>query len=98
MRAADEVVKLAFPFLTFGLWSGALWADAAWGRYWAWDIKEVWALITWFIYLIYFHAGREKAGLTVRRSLLVLGFAAVLITFFVVNLLPDISSVHSYAR
>lgn len=98
MKSADEVVRLAFPFLTFGLWSGALWADAAWARYWAWDIKEVWALITWGVYLIYFHLGRRGAGLVLRRMLLLLGFAAVLVTFFVVNLLPNISSVHSYAQ
>lgn len=96
LRAADEVVRLAFPCLTFGLWSGALWADAAWARYWAWDIKEVWALITWVIYLIYFHLPSPTP--VWRRALLLAGFAAVLITFFVVNLLPDIVSVHSYAQ
>ena len=96
LRAADEVARLAFPFLTFGLWSGALWADAAWARYWAWDIKEVWALITWCVYLIYFHIC--SASPAVRRGLLLAGFVAVLITFFVVNLLPNIVSVHSYAQ
>ena len=96
LRAADEVVRLAFPFLTFGLWSGALWADAAWARYWAWDIKEVWALITWLVYLIYFHLPNPSPAW--RRGLLLGGFVAVLITFFVVNLLPNIVSVHSYAQ
>lgn len=96
LRAADEVVRLAFPFLTFGLWSGALWADAAWARYWAWDIKEVWALITWVVYLIYFHLPSQSP--VWRRVLLLSGFVAVLITFFVVNLLPNIVSVHSYAQ
>lgn len=97
LGAADAVVRLAFPFLTFGLWSGALWADAAWGRYWAWDIKEVWSLITWLIYLIYFHLEQSPAFAGWRRPLLLLGFLAVLITFFVVNLLPHIESIHSYA-
>ncbi|MBQ3218478.1 MAG: cytochrome c biogenesis protein CcsA [Akkermansia sp.] len=97
LQAADAAVRLAFPFLTFGLWSGALWADAAWARYWAWDIKEVWALITWCVYLLYFHLGC-KATVCVRRILLLLGFVAVLVTFFVVNLLPNIVSVHSYAQ
>ncbi len=97
LGAADAVVRLAFPFLTFGLWSGALWADAAWGRYWAWDIKEVWSLITWLIYLIYFHLERHPAFSHWRRPLLLLGFLAVLITFFIVNLLPHIESIHSYA-
>ena len=95
LTQADAVVRLAFPFMTFGLWSGALWADAAWGRYWAWDIKEVWSLITWIIYLLYFHAA--PAVPKCRRLLIVVGFAAVLITFFVVNLLPKIVSMHSYS-
>lgn len=97
-RTADALVKMAFPFMTFGLWSGALWADAAWGAYWSWDIKEVWALITWCIYLIYLHVERQHAFVTWRRPLLLLGFAAVLVTFFVVNLLPNIQSLHSYAQ
>ncbi len=96
LSGADAVVRLAFPFLTFGLWSGALWADAAWGRYWAWDIKEVWSLLTWGIYLMYFHAATHLP--TWRRPLLLLGFAAVVVTFFVVNLLPKLESVHSYAQ
>lgn len=95
LRAADAVVFLAFPFMTFGLWSGALWADAAWGRYWAWDIKEVWSLITWCTYIMYFHCRGALPGW--RRGLLLLGFAAVLVTFFVVNLLPKIASLHSYS-
>lgn len=98
LRAADAVVRLAFPFMTFGLWSGALWADAAWGGYWAWDIKEVWSLLTWCLYLIYLHVARYPAFASWRRPLLLLGFAAVVITFLVVNLLPHIESLHSYAR
>ncbi len=91
---ADAVVRLAFPFMTFGLWSGALWADAAWGGYWAWDIKEVWSLLTWTLYLIYFHTARQRPEW--RRPLVLLGFAAVLVTFLVVNLLPRLESLHSY--
>lgn len=98
LHAADAVARLAFPFMTFGLWSGALWADAAWGRYWAWDIKEVWSLLTWCLYLIYFHLARRGADAFWRRLLLLSGFAAVLVTFLVVNFLPRLESLHSYAR
>lgn len=98
MAAADAVVRLSLPFMTFGLWSGALWADAAWGGYWAWDIKEAWSLLTWCIYLIYLHVERYAAFAAWRRPLILLGFAAVVITFLVVNLLPHIESMHSYAR
>lgn len=98
LDAASSLVRLALPFMTFGLWSGALWADAAWGGYWAWDIKEAWSLLTWCVYLIYLHVERYPAFASWRRPLLLLGFAAVIITFLVVNLLPHIESMHSYAR
>ncbi len=98
LQEAGAVVHLALPFMTFGLWSGALWADAAWGGYWAWDIKEVWSLITWCIYLIYLHVEHYPAFACWRRPLLLLGFVAVVVTFLVVNLLPRIDSLHSYAQ
>ena len=95
LSQADTVVRLAFPFLVFGLCSGALWADDAWGRYWAWDIKEVWSLITCLVYLLYFHIARQLP--TWRRPLLFIAYGALLVTFLVVNLLPKITSLHSYA-
>lgn len=96
-RAADAVLRLAFPFLTFGLCSGAIWADAAWGGYWAWDIKEVWSLITWGIILLYFHLAHAPALAGWRKPLLLLAFVVMMITFLVVNLLPALDSMHSYA-
>ena len=101
LPAADAVVRMAFPFMTFGLWSGALWADGVWGGYWAWDIKEVWSLITWLLYIIYLHLpskSGEPALIRWRQTLLLLAFAALIVTFLVVNLLPKIASVHSYAQ
>ena len=91
---AEAVMRLGFPFMAFGLWSGALWADAAWGRYWAWDIKEVWSLMTWSVYAACFHLPHARA----RRWLILAGFACVVVTFLVVNLLPRLESVHSYAQ
>lgn len=94
LSVADALVRLAFPFLSFGLCSGMLWADAAWARYWAWDIKEVWSLITWSIYLIYFHTPPDAPA---RRALILLGFAAVLVTFVIVNFAsPHTPSLHTY--
>lgn len=98
LTAAGEVVRLSLPFMTFGLWSGAIWADAAWGGYWAWDIKEAWSLLTWSIYLIYVHVEHYRAFASWRRPLLLLGFVSVVVTFLVVNLLPSIQSMHSYAQ
>lgn len=97
MEAARSMLRLAFPFMTFGLWSGALWADEVWGGYWAWDIKEVWSLVTWGLYLIHFHLGSIPDWRKHERPVLLTAYAALLITFLVVNLLPKITSMHSYA-
>jgi len=92
-----EVLSIAFPLMTFGMLSGALWADQVWGGYWSWDTKETWSLITWFLYLIYFHC-RKTAGLKRYTNLAHgLAFAALITTFLLVNLLPKLASkLHSY--
>jgi len=96
-RASYETVRFAFPFLTFGMLSGAIWADEAWGIYWSWDPKETWAMITWTLYVVYFHC-RLRPQL--RRYVVpaqVAAFLALLTTFFLVNLLPKLASaLHSY--
>ena len=97
MEQACALARLSFGFLTFGLCSGALWADEVWGGCWSWDIKEVWALITWSLYLAYFHLSKESQIGRGGRALLLFAFAALLFTFFVVNWLPRIESLHSYA-
>ena len=51
----DQLIKVGYVFLTFGLLFGALWAKEAWGHYWTWDPKETWAFITWLGYLVYLH-------------------------------------------
>ena len=96
--ACYEVLRLAFPLLTFGMLSGALWADEAWGGYWSWDSKETWSLITWTLYLAYFHCRKECGLRRFENWAQGLAFAALLITFLLVNLLPKLSSaLHSYA-
>jgi cytochrome c-type biogenesis protein CcsB len=89
-------VLVGFHLLTLGIALGAYWANSAWGRYWGWDPKETSALLTWFIYAGYLHA-RVLRGWEGRRSalLLILGFVAVLFTYFAVNFL--VSGLHSYA-
>jgi cytochrome c-type biogenesis protein CcsB len=94
-RLMYQAVALGFLFLSVGILTGAVWADSAWGRYWSWDPKETWSLITWFIYAGLLHARLVK-GWQGRRIawLAVLGFAAVLFTYFGVSfLLPGL---HSY--
>jgi cytochrome c-type biogenesis protein CcsB len=95
-KAAYRIVAFAFPIYTFGVICGAIWAEAAWGRYWGWDPKETWAFITWVIYAAYLHA-RATAGWKGRAAawINVAGFAAMTFNFFVVNIV--ISGLHSYA-
>jgi cytochrome c-type biogenesis protein CcsB len=86
---------LGFLLLTLGILTGAVWAETAWGRYWSWDPKETWSLITWLIYATMLHA-RLLKGWQGRRIawLAVLGFMAVLFTYFGVSFL--LSGLHSY--
>ncbi|MCP4625357.1 MAG: c-type cytochrome biogenesis protein CcsB [bacterium] len=97
-RVLDELgyqlILLGFLFLSVGIITGAVWANSAWGRYWGWDPKETWSLITWFLYATLLHA-RLTRGWHGRRIayLSMVGFAAVIFTYFGVNLLPGL---HSY--
>ena len=56
-----RLIALVFPIWTFSIIAGAIWAEAAWGRYWGWDPKETWSFITWVAYAAYLHA-RVTAG------------------------------------
>ncbi|MCA1823603.1 MAG: c-type cytochrome biogenesis protein CcsB [Mycobacteriales bacterium] len=95
-RVAHGVISLAFPIWTFAVIAGAIWAEAAWGRYWGWDPKETWSFITWLVYAGYLHA-RATAGWRGRKAALVsiAGFASLMVTYYAVNLW--ISGLHSYA-
>lgn len=81
-----RLIWWAFPVLTAGLLLGALWAHEEWGRYWGWDAKETWALITWLVYLGYLHM-RVVAGWRGRKTvyLSIVGFMVVLFTYVGVN-------------
>jgi cytochrome c-type biogenesis protein CcsB len=89
-----QLVMLGFLFLSVGIITGAVWANSAWGRYWGWDPKETWSLITWFVYATLLHA-RLMRGWRGRKIayLSIFGFGAVLFTYFGVNYLPGL---HSY--
>ncbi len=81
-RTMERTVVLGFPWLTLGILTGAIWAQNAWGRYWDWDPKETWALVTWLWYLLIMHV-RPLQGWRGRRlaGLVVAGFGMVLFTF-----------------
>lgn len=91
-----KLIAFGFLFLALGIISGAVWANSAWGTYWSWDPKETWSLITWFVYAIYLHARLTKGWRGKPAAwLAVIGFVAMLFTYFGVNyLLPGL---HSYA-
>jgi cytochrome c-type biogenesis protein CcsB len=93
---AHKSVLIGFPMLALGIALGAWWANDAWGRYWGWDPKETSALVTWLIYAGYLHA-RGLKGWRGKRSavVLIVGYAAVLFTYFAVNLW--VTGLHSYA-
>nr|YP_009434833.1 cytochrome c biogenesis protein [Lobelia galpinii]ATG24740.1 cytochrome c biogenesis protein [Lobelia galpinii] len=90
-----RVISLGFLFLTIGILSGAVWANEAWGSYWSWDPKEIWAFITWMIFAIYLHT-RTKKNFPGENSAMVaaLGFLIIWICYFGVNLLGI--GLHSY--
>ena len=94
---AYRAVAVGFPLFTLGgLVFGMVWAYRAWGRYWGWDPKEVWSLITWFVFALYLHT-RIVMGWKGKRSawIAIIGFLAALFTYFGVNYI--LSGLHSYA-
>lgn len=95
-RLAQRMHIIAFPVWTFAVGTGAIWAESAWGRYWAWDPKETWAFISWIIYAAYLHA-RNTAGWRGRSAAMiaVLGWITMMINLFAVNILAK--GLHSYA-
>ena len=99
LKILDEInyksIAVGFPLLSLGVITGAAWANYAWGTYWSWDPKETWSLITWFIYAAYLHARFTRGWQGTRAAVLsIIGFAAVIFTYFGVNFL--LSGLHSY--
>jgi len=95
-RVAYRTAIFAFPLFTVGVILGAIWAEAAWGRFWGWDPKEVTAFITWVVYAAYLHA-RATAGWRNTRAVWinVVGTGVVLFNLFFINIV--VSGLHSYA-
>jgi ABC-type transport system involved in cytochrome c biogenesis permease subunit len=98
-QATYKMVCLGFPFLTLGLFLGSWWGKLAWGDYWAWDPKELWSLVSWLVYVAYFHFrymfGRKHPSWN--STWAVLGMVAIVITLLWVNLSKLFPGMHSYA-
>ncbi|MFC1822034.1 c-type cytochrome biogenesis protein CcsB [Thermodesulfobacteriota bacterium] len=83
-------VIVGFTMLTIGLVTGLVYAKLIWGKFWSWDPKEVWSGITWLLYAALLH-GRISMGWRGRRAAImcIIGFGALLFTFFGVNFLME---------
>ncbi len=104
LPAADTLERLtfrlhtfAFPIWTLAVICGAIWAEAAWGRYWGWDPKETWSFISWVAYAAYLHA---RATPSVKRTtatwFAVAAWGTMLINLYVINFVAV--GLHSYAK
>jgi cytochrome c-type biogenesis protein CcsB len=95
-RIAYRSAITAFPFFTFAIIAGAMWAEVAWGKYWSWDPKEVVALASWVVYAGYLHA-RATAGWRGKPAawISVTGLGTIIFNLFFVNMV--VSGLHSYA-
>jgi len=92
-----KTLTLGLYFLTIGTFLGAVWANESWGRYWGWDPKETWSLITIIIYSIVIHSRRIPGMKDIFTFNLIslFAFSSVLMTYFGVNYY--LSGMHSYA-
>lgn len=100
-----RLVQTASCLLLVGMLCGAVWAQQAWGDYWAWDPKECWAAATWMLTLAAIHIGQKDKGqrikdkrlITIVLLLVLLAFAAMQMTWYGVNYLPSAAeSLHTY--
>jgi len=90
-----KMISIGFVLLTLCIITGAAWADRAWGRYWGWDPKETWSLITWLIYGTFLHARLARGWDGLKMSVIsIAGFIAVIFTYLGVNYV--LSGLHSY--
>ncbi|MCZ4278275.1 MULTISPECIES: c-type cytochrome biogenesis protein CcsB [Nocardiaceae] len=93
---AYKTTIFAFPLFGVGVILGAIWAEAAWGRFWGWDPKETVSFITWIVYASYLHARATSGWRDTRAAWInIAGFVAMLFNLFIINMV--VSGLHSYA-
>lgn len=96
-KAVYVCIRCLFPFMTCGMFFGAIWANQVWGDFWAFDIKECWSLVTWLIYMVYLHCYRKPRLRKYCSVLAILGLLGVVVTFFFANVVGGDNSMHSYS-
>lgn len=95
-QLAYRLNGIGFILWTFTLMAGAIWAEAAWGRYWGWDAKEVWTFVIWVVYAGYLHARATRGWEGTRAAWLsITGYLCVIFNFTVVNIY--FAGLHSYS-
>ncbi|WP_027503223.1 c-type cytochrome biogenesis protein CcsB [Rhodococcus sp. UNC363MFTsu5.1] len=95
-RVAYRTTIVGFPLYTIGVMCGAIWAEAAWGRFWGWDPKETVSFIAWVLYAAYLHARATSGWGSLRASWInVAALATTLFNMFAINFV--VSGLHSYA-
>jgi ABC-type transport system involved in cytochrome c biogenesis permease subunit len=98
LKACDNIVNTGLSLFFIAMLIGAVWAKEAWGHYWTWDAKEIWAAITSLMYLLYLHfrTFQHKRHL-ISYLLLIFAFFALQMCWYGVNYFPSLrESLHSY--
>jgi cytochrome c-type biogenesis protein CcsB len=95
-RLTFRLHAFAFPIWTFAIICGAIWAEAAWGRYWNWDPKETWSFVSWVAYAAYLHArATPSVKRTVATWFAVAAWITMVVNLYVINFVAV--GLHSYA-
>ncbi|MEV0549838.1 c-type cytochrome biogenesis protein CcsB [Nocardia salmonicida] len=95
-QLAYKTTIIGFPLFGAGVILGAIWAEAAWGRFWGWDPKETCSFIAWVLYAAYLHARATSGWRDTKAAWInIAGFVAMLFNLFIINMV--ISGLHSYA-
>ena len=94
----EQALIIGLTMLTIGNFLGAVWANESWGRYWGWDPKETWALVTILVYsaVVHFRLIPKMRSLWIFNVAALLAFSSVIMTYFGVNYY--LSGMHSYAQ
>lgn len=95
-----KLLILGMPILTLGLALGAYWGKLAWGNYWNWDPKEMWAMAMWLVFAAALYCPAPSCRKRTRRTavLAILGCALILCTLLLANLSKLFEGMHSYAK
>ena len=95
-RMAYRATVIIFPVWTFAIIAGAIWAEAAWGRFWGWDPKETCSFVAWVVYAAYLHARATAGWRGVRAAWInIFGLAVMIFNLFFINIV--VAGLHSYA-